>query len=544
MYQQPNEKINFMKYVKPYLGQGFFSIFLVIIRSIILLTPPLLTKFIIDHVIPENNKYMLVILTISMFMVPVVTGSLIILDLYVSSFVLKVAAKIRTDIYNGLQYKPIRWFVNKKANDIIQRLLDETERLAIFFYQGIGSIVWVNVTIITGLIFMTSMSYQLTIILVVLLVIQSLVLKRISNNFTKKSKILLENQSEVGEHIRETLTGIDYIKSVGKEEFEVQRFIPKIDKYTNSSLEILKIRNKANISRVLLNSLAISVIYLYGGILVLDGGLTIGALVAFAAIYVWIAPAILSYQDLYLEAKNVTPSIGRIKEIYFPLFSNKEHGVTPQSLFPISGKRVSLFDDSNKRKVFENVEFDIQKGKHYAVIGRSGSGKSTLIDILLGLINPSSGKIYFNGLEINQIDKEFFKKEVFCVSQEVSFFNGTILENIKYVNMDASEEEIWEAMRICELTKWIKTLPKGIDTNVGELGAEISGGEKQRIGIARAILRKPQLLVLDESTSALDYYTEMNILTKLKEVLPATTIIFVTHRTNILPKLDEIIELQ
>ncbi|MFJ7734158.1 ABC transporter ATP-binding protein [Lysinibacillus sp. NPDC097231] len=535
-----NKQILFL--IRPYIGRIVLAFSLVTIRSILLLSPPILTKYIIDTILPNHVNTELVFFSFCIFIIPVITGALIIWDLHVSSFVLKIASIIRTKIYSGLQNRQIRWFIKKNTSDLLQRLLDETESVTLFFYQGIGSIIWFNVTILTGILLMSFMSVKLTILLVIFLLLQVFALDRVSRQLNKNSEELLDAQSMMAEHVKETLNGIHYIKSVGKELTEVKKFIPKIDMHYKKYQKILIIKNKASISRALLNSCSVAAIFLYGGKLVIDGNLTVGSLVAISTIYSWITPAFLGYQNAILEAKSISPSINRIREIYFEEIPNIKGDLTPRSLFPIVLENVTLLD-SNKNNIINDINFQIDEGKLYQISGKSGSGKSSLIDIVLGIIPPSSGKVEINGIDFHEVNQDWLRKKMFCVTQEIPLFNGTILDNLLYVNPMANNEQILRCLEITELTEWINKLPCGLNTHIGELASGISGGEKQRISIAAAILKNPSLLILDESTSALDYKTENKILNNLLSEFPGITIILVNHRDKILPNFDNIISL-
>jgi ABC-type multidrug transport system fused ATPase/permease subunit len=193
------------------------------------------------------------------------------------------------------------------------------------------------------------------------------------------------------------------------------------------------------------------------------------------------------------------------------------------------------------REALDDVSFRVPKGSILSIVGHRGSGKSTLADLLLGLREPASGSISLNGVPLQQINSSWIRHHMLCVTQEVMLRSGTILDNIVYGSEDIEMEAVWDAIRHAELEEWISRLPEGLLTLVGEQALHISGGERQRISIARALLRKPSILILDEATSSLDQGTERKLLDRLIHRMNGSTLIFITHRLDIALRSDEIL---
>lgn len=210
--------------------------------------------------------------------------------------------------------------------------------------------------------------------------------------------------------------------------------------------------------------------------------------------------------------------------------------------------RISLSIDDilfkyEDRTVLENLSFEVEQGECVSIIGASGAGKSTLVNILLGFEQPLQGGVKLAGIDLDRINRKWLRKNVICVPQSVILRSASILDNILFNMKDVSDEQIQKALEVACLNEWIELLPQGLNTFIGEQSLKISGGEKQRICIARAILRQPRILILDEATSALDSITEKEIVTNLKNYLVNTTLIFVTHRMSLLSLANKVVRI-
>lgn len=517
------------------------SALIVIFRGIILLLPPLITQKIIDEILPNGSFQKLTIYTIVLIVIPLVVSVLIITDLLIDKYILKIMSKVRCDIYKGIQSKPLKWFHKTQTGDLISRMLDETEDLANFAYFGVGSVIWFNVTIVVGLSLLLTRSLKITVLLLVFIICQAYIVDYFGKLHKKNSMEIMGNRACVTDRIIESVSGIQFIKTVAGEKKEEK----KISVLLEQQRKLLKKQSKLELYRDLVKILFIvganMVIYFYGGVLVLEKQLTIGTLIAINSLYTWVEPAIFGYQDMYIGAKKILPSLERVCEIMYTL-TIKSGCICPSVNWDLELSGIS-FEYDDQEKVIKNLSCKVKQGISAAVIGSSGSGKSTLAYLILGLLEPNQGEIKIGGCDINSIDRQWLRNNVLCVSQETQLRPTSILDNILYFKRDVSNNQIWEVLKIVCLDQWIKRLPNGLDTFIGEQGLMISGGEKQRICIARAILRKPKILILDEATSALDCLTEKCLMGNLKKFLPDTTILYITHRTEIISYAEQVIQM-
>lgn len=542
-----NDKAEYKNY-KEWIFRGLshykfriiISMLIVVIRGIILLLPSIVTQQIIDVVLPKGSFSLLFIYAVLLVAIPITVSVLIIVDLFIDKYILQFMSKLRCDIYNGLQYRPLQWIKETKLGDVINCMLDETEDVTNFGYFGIGSIIWFNTTIIAGLGLMFTRNFVITISLLLVILFQTFITTVIGEKHKMNSQMLINSEVKFTNRVLETISGIQFIKSTASESLEYDI----ISRLQDEKYEVLMKQRKLdfcrNISTAAFVILTNFVIYMGGGILVLRGEMTIGALVAINSLFVWIQPAIFGYQSMYINTKRIAPSLERIYRMLYPVV-NKEKGIVPSEVIDIKGENISFRYD--KRIVLDHFDFEISKGECISIVGPSGTGKSTLVNIMLGLENPLSGKVTINGIDLNSVDKKWIRENVICVPQNAILRSESILDNILYNMERVSDEHIQEVLNIVCLKDWIDLLPDGIHTLIGEHALKISGGERQRICIARALIRKPQILILDEATSGLDSITEKRVILNIKEYLPNTILLFVTHRQSLLSLTDKVIQI-
>ena len=539
-YKYKNYKEWLLVILSQYKFRILISMIIVVVRGIILLLPSVVTQRIIDVILPQGSFTLLIMYAVLLVAIPITVSVLIVVDLFVDKYILTIMSKLRCDIYNGIQYRSLQWIKEAKLGDVVNCMLDETEDIANFGYFGIGSIIWFNTTIIVGLSFMLTRNWLITLCLFVNILFQVYITNFLGNKHKENAKELIKNQVEFTNRVLETVSGIQFIKSTASESLEYD----KIGKVLEEKYEVLMKQRNIEFGRSLLTALFVCltnfVIYMMGGVLVIEGQLTIGALVAINSLFVWIQPAILGYQNMYIGSKRIVPSLDRIYKMIYSIEETRRE-IIPTGNISLSVNDI-LFKYEN-RTVLENLSFSVNQGESISIVGASGTGKSTLVNILLGFEKPLQGDIKLAGINLDMINRKWLRKNVICVPQLVSLRSASILDNILFGMKNISDVEIQKVLEVACLKEWIDQLPQGLNTFIGEQSLKISGGERQRICIARAILRQPKILILDEATSALDPITEKNIISNLKKYLADTTLIFVTHRMSLLSLTNKVIQI-
>ena len=539
-YKYKNYKEMLLGILGQYKFRMIFSMLIVVVRGVILLLPSVVTQRIIDVILPQGSFSLLFMYAVLLVAIPITVSVLIVIDLFIDKYILAIMSKLRCDIYNGIQYRPLKWLKEAKIGDIVNCMLDETEDIKNFGYFGIGSIIWFNTTIIAGLSLMLTRNWIITLCLFGVILIQVYVANIIGKRHKENAKELIKNDVDFSNRVLETVSGIQFIKSTASESVECD----KIGRVQEKKYEILMKQRNIEFCRNILTTLFVAVsnfiIYMGGGFFVINGYLTIGSLVAINSLFVWIQPAIFGYQSMYINSKRILPSLDRIYKMIYPV-EDKECEVVPVGRISLSIDDI-LFKYED-RTVLENLSFEVEQGECVSIIGASGAGKSTLVNILLGFEQPLQGGVKLAGIDLDRINRKWLRKNVICVPQSVILRSASILDNILFNMKDVSDEQIQKALEVACLNEWIELLPQGLNTFIGEQSLKISGGEKQRICIARAILRQPRILILDEATSALDSITEKEIVTNLKNYLVNTTLIFVTHRMSLLSLANKVVRI-
>lgn len=511
-----------------------------VIGSLLYIVPPILTKYVLESVLPARSWNLLVIVVICMVMAPITGSMMILLENIWGRFIIRLAGKGRAELYNGIQQQPLDWHRHNRIGDLLTRILDDTRSLTDMVNGHLGFMIFHVVTITAGSAILLILQPNLGFILLVLWVGQAVLMSLLSRHVKKKAAATAQHSSLVSESVRELVSGAAFIKANGREAQAIDNLKQCLSREWDHTRKGVVSDHRVRILNAAMNACFLVLMYTAGGWFVLRGTMTIGSLVAFVAVYNWLRPFGVSLIDMALAVVKVIPSINRVTEIAFPVDPTIS-GTIPKGQITLETERISFY--YNSRPMLQNISFRIFPGSIVSIVGHRGSGKSTLAELLLRLREPTSGSIRLNGYDLSEVDTTWLRQHMLCVTQDVMLRSGTILDNIVYGSEDAKLEDVLQAVRTAELDTWISRLPDGLLTKVGEQALQISGGERQRISIARALLCKPTILILDEATSALDQGTERRLLDHMISQLQGTTLIFITHRLDISLRSDEVLVL-
>ncbi|USK44110.1 ABC transporter ATP-binding protein [Cytobacillus oceanisediminis] len=530
---------------KPYFKEAALSIILTIIRAVLLLSPPLLTKEIVDNILPNKSGSLLILFAVLMVSVPILTGILILWDLKVTTFVLKVGGKYRADLYNNIQYKPLEWFKTSfNKGDIINRSIEDTKSLINYGYFGLGTWLYFLVTILIGIGMMLWFEWRLSLIVILLLALQVISFRILNKNVKAEVKEVTTSNSIVLENLRESMFGISTIRNGSQELKTLEKYKKSLDRQFSAYKKYISTDAKNDVIFLIFIALMNGILYLGGGYLVINEQFTVGSLLALISTYLWVQPMIYYFQNQHLAAIRLTPLIPRIRELENN--SDIAKSFNDSQSVPTANLDIKFHEITHKyenKVVLNNLSLTIPQGDSIAIVGESGSGKSTLLNVLLRLITPSSGYITIGGVPLEKIDNDWLRKNVLAISQDIELRPGTIFDNLKFYKSDATKKDLEDIIKISGLEELINKLPNGIYSNIGESASLLSGGERQRISIARAILCRPKILIMDEATSALDMITENEVLTNIKQYLNDTTLITVTHRDTVVKFSEKVFKL-
>ncbi|CAN5326339.1 ABC transporter ATP-binding protein [soil metagenome] len=453
---------------------------------------------------------------------------------------------MRTNMYNKILTLPVGYFNEQKKGDIMSRLTNDLQDVEVSIVNVLESVLREPVTIIFFVFYMIILSPQITLFLLIFLPISGFIIGRVGRSLKKQSTQVQEKLGAILSTADETLGGIRIIKGFNAEK-------KSFDRFNNQNEELLRIKNKANRRRELASPLsetlgvaAVVGVLWYGGRLVLQNTfLDPGDFLAYIVIFSQVIQPLKTLSSASYNIRKGSASVERIEELL------NEENVIHETVSPveltgfkdcIEFKNVSFF--YNDKKVLDDINLTIQKGKTVALVGSSGAGKSTLADLIPRFHDVGSGELLIDGINIKEYSLHSLRNNMGIVTQEAILFNDSIGANIALAKENASEDEIAEAAQIANAHNFVVNKEQGYATNIGDRGNKLSGGEKQRITIARAVLKNPPILILDEATSSLDTESEKLVQDAIQNLMHHRTSLVIAHRLSTVRHADEIIVLQ
>ena len=537
-----------LSYLKPYWLQFILVFVTILLSAVIGLFPSIITGKIVDEALVGQNMALLVKLLILAFVTLTASQVISVLESYINAWIgQRIIFDMKNQMYDHLQHMPHSFFTSEKQGDIITRMNPAISGVSSVISGTLSSIVSNLATVITTLVALFSMSWKLAIAGIVVIPLLILPTKSVGK---RRYSILTDAQAkndEMNQLINETLSvsGSLLVKLFTREETEYERF-----KAVNEEVTRLNLReqNSGRWFRVLMGmftQVGPLLIYFAGGWLIISRGdptLTVGTITATVALINRLYRPVESLLNIHVDFTRSLALFTRIFR-YFDMdvpIRNLRHGRKPDVKDKdIVYEHVSFSYDPEK-PLLTDIHFTVPGGKMYAIVGPSGSGKSTIVNLLPRLYDVTGGRVKIAGADVRQFDLTYLRSCIGVVTQDSYLFNGTIRENLLYAKADATPQELDAACHIANLSDFIANQPEGYETMVGNRGLKLSGGEKQRLSIARVILKDPKILILDEATSALDSITENAIQEALEALMEGRTSIVIAHRLSTVRNADRI----
>ena len=457
-----------------------------------------------------------------------------------------VLKDLREKLYQKIIHLPVSYYSDARKGDVMSRMLGDINEVQNSFFQVLELVVREPLTILFSIAAMLAISTKLTLFVFIFIPVSGLIISRIGKNLKAKST---RAQQETGYFISildETLGGMKVVKSYNAENLFISKFNTSVKKLQQLSNSIGNKSNLASPMSEFLGILTIAVLLYYGGYMVLvDKSLASTAFIGYIA---------LAYTIL-TPAKNISKASYQVKtglaaaERVFTLME-EENTITskPNAIHKDTFETGISLENINfryhKEDVLKDFSLNVPKGKTVALVGQSGSGKSTIANLLTRFYDVNEGKITIDNVDIKDMDLQSLRGLMGLVTQDSILFNDTIKNNIALGKLDATDDEIIEALKIANAYEFVKDLPEGIYTNIGDSGNKLSGGQKQRLSIARAVLKNPPIMILDEATSALDTESERLVQIALENMMQNRTSIVIAHRLSTIQKADLIVVMQ
>ena len=443
-----------------------------------------------------------------------------------------VEHSLRTDAFNNVLGLDLAFFENKSSGRLMAILNDDVNQLETFLDNGANRLVQTATTVLViggTFLYISPLVAVFAFIPIPIIIFGSL---RFTNRIAERYTKIRNDIENLNANLSNSITGILTVKSFNREKRESERI-------THSSNEVKSANYHAiRLSAAFIPIIRIAILFgftatlLIGGFLALDGEIkvaTYSVMLFITQRLLWPLTELGVIFDSYQKAMASFRRIINLKNTSPTIDNGKEKLTSFNKKIEISNLN---FEYVKNFQVLNDISIDINKGQTTAIVGSTGSGKSTLIKLILRLYDSTSGEIKFDGKNIRDLELDSLRNKIGLVSQDIFLFEGTVFENIAYGNLDANDEEVWEAAKLSESDKFINLLPNKENTIVGERGQKLSGGQRQRISIARAILKNPEILILDEATSAVDNETEAAIQRSINTLKEGRTVIAIAHRLS------------
>lgn len=542
-----NKYWNILKKYK--LGLILCPIIILVATTCEAIQPMLMAKIIDDGVIPKNLS---VIYSTGIYMVIISIVSLIasIINIFISS---RVAIGFGTDLgtvlFNKVQKLSFTDIDKFSSGSLITRLTSDITRIQQLILMCLRLLLRSPLMLIMSVFFVIKINKQLALILIVAIPILAISLYFILKKGIPFFMKVQQKIDRLNEFIRENLINIRVIKSFVREDFESQNFEKRSSDLKDTVIKASNIIVSIfPIMQLVLNFSIVAILWL-GGIKVMNGEIMVGELISFINYLTQVLMSLMLISVVSMSFARASASSKRIVEVLdtTPSLTDTEIGLENKYRVKngdVSFKHVCFKHEGGLEYVLKDINFTVRSGESVAIVGATGSAKSTLVQLIPRLYDVTQGEVLIDNVDVKNYNIEELHSSIGMVLQKNELFTGTILENLKWGKPDATIEEIEEATKIAQAHDFITAFPEGYNTILGRGGVNVSGGQKQRICIARALLRKPKILIMDDSTSAVDTETEIKIREGLVNFLKDTTVFIITQRINTMQSANRVIVLE
>ena len=536
-----------LKYARPYTKSLVFAFICLTLTSLVNLVLPLIVRNMINAVVILKDSQILDGLAWDLFFIIILQAVFSVTHNYVFGFVgHRMTTDFRIEFFSHIQSLSLRFFQERRVGEILSRMNNDISVIQNALVSIPVALLRQSITLIGAMAIILYLNWKLT-GLILLILPPLMIFARV---FGKRLRLFSEKlQDQVAQAVvvlEEVASSIKIVKSFTRENYERERFKKEIETAFERAVDKLKISSFFGPFILGLTFMVSAVLIWYGGYQVMSGVTTPGELAAFFLYALIVAGPIGTFVRLYTQIQEASGAIRRVYEILdtAPAIDNPENPIFLENITGrIQFENVS-FGYRQEFEILHNISFDVRPGQTVALVGPSGAGKSTVIKLLHRFFDASQGSIRLDEHDIRSLDRKSFLNQIALVPQETLLFGGTVKENILYGKLDATDQELEDAAKKANAHDFIVDLENGYETIVGEKGAKLSGGERQRIAIARAILKNPKILVLDEATSSLDNRSEALIQEAVEKLMEGRTTFIVAHRLSTIHKADQIIVLE
>ncbi|MFI6315991.1 ABC transporter ATP-binding protein [Nonomuraea sp. NPDC050556] len=555
-------------YAKPFAGQIVAFLLLVVAGAVIVIANPLLMKAIIDNGILAKDTGVVIGLAVAIAVLALLDAGLGLAQRWFSSRIGEgLIYNLRTEVFDHVQRMPVAFFMRAQTGALVSRLNSDVIGAQRALTSTLSSVVSNVVSLVLVLGAMLVLSWQVTLVSLVLLPIFIIPAKYVGRRMSAYTREQMQLDAEMSSVMTErfNVAGAMVAKLYGRPEEEADNFGGRAARVRDIGVTVGMYGMVFRTALGLVAALATALVYGIGGVLAVQNVFELGTLVALAALLMRLYGPLTSLSNVHVDVMTALVSFDRVFEVLDlkPMVAEKPDAVdVPEGPVSITfddvrfrypaAEEVSLAslesiarqDTGQSHPVLKGVSFTARPGQLIALVGPSGAGKTTITSLVSRLYDANEGAVRINGLDVRDATLASLRDTVGVVMQDAHLFHDTIGANLRYARPDATEGEIWDALRAAQIADLIEGLPDQLDTVVGDRGYRLSGGEKQRLALARLLLKAPRVVVLDEATAHLDSESEAAVQQALKTALAGRTSLVIAHRLSTIREADEILVVQ
>lgn len=535
-----------LTYLWPYWRWLIVSVFFMLMVSLSNLVLPWIIKDVIDKVLDDKDLHMLYIIIVGILITFLIRAITTFGHRYMMGYIgQSVIMDLRNGLYRHLQKLSISYYDKRRTGEIMSNLTNDIGALQGAIVDNFIQFVQEGAIFLGSFASMIYLQWKLTVLCLVIVPLVSFTIKFFGRKLHTSGRDVQERLADVTSILQETIQGVRIVRSFNRGDYETERFRVINKKSFSATMRSIRQQSQMTPFVEFLSAIAVCAIIWYGGVSVIDGLMTTGELIAFLIYAINLANPTRRIAESFGNLQKALAAADRVFDI---LDAEPDVKDKPDAkpLVVTEGRveaRHVKFSYEPENPVLTDMNFTVEPGQTIAVVGPSGAGKTTIANLLPRFYDVTGGAILIDGVDIRDVTVGSLRDNIGLVPQDTLLFNTSIKENVLYGRLDATDEEVWRAIRFANAEKFVKELPNGIDTKVGDRGMVLSGGQRQRIAIARALLKDPKILILDEATSALDTESEKVVQDALDKLMVGRTSFVIAHRLSTIKNADQILVL-
>lgn len=535
--------LRLLAYIKPYKKRLAAAVVCIIMAAGANLYLPWIIKDMIDDVLMSKDMLMLNLIAAGILVVMFTRGVFYYGQSYLVSYVgQRVIIDVRSVLFRKFQKMPLSYYDKQQTGTVMSYITNDVSAMQSAIVDNLIELVTESSILIGSLAMMIYLDWKLSLLTLMTIPLVGFAMKIFGRKLKRSSTVIQERAAEITSLLQESISAIRVVKSFVRETYEIRRFEEQNWKNFQAAMKNVKLTSLLTPTVEFLAAIAVTFIVWFGGYEVVNEVITAGELVAFLTYAVNLANPVKRLSRVYAAIQRAMAAADRVFAV-MDLEEKITDVLGAKPLPPIKGQvefKDITFSYKEGQPALQHISLKAEPGQMIALVGPSGSGKSTIANLIPRFYDVDSGTISIDGHDIRQVTADSLREQIGLVPQETMLFSTTVMENIRYGRLDATDEEVVEAARAANAEEFIKDLPEGYDTKLGERGLNLSGGQRQRLAIARAILKNPRVLILDEATSALDTESEKIVQDALDKLMVGRTSFVIAHRLSTIFNADQI----